>query len=336
PDKIWLLHLSQEDTLVTLQDEDGKEFNIKYIGHRTELSTGWRQFCVAHNLVAGDVLVFQLVGKCRFMVYRIRATDLAEVDNHAEFMEQEANVNAVMEVVSSKSSQKKRRKPQSSLLGKKILNTSKPRSSFGIIGQPAEQTKNDSEEVGSEVLEDFKLSFHAFQFKNIKSCEDFNIVIKGCVLDSELTKEVQRKYYKLCHGQNYFLHDNIIKGLDYLKLIVAINSETVNTIDAMKECTLSSSQDEFTNLDKASKAYDIFSLNVLFLLARLKHLVKLPFNFEDTTRTIRNMEVRVERLHTEVEIRNLEAKLAETKVDVEGMNLMMLLEEDEEDQTMKF
>ncbi|CAN0925427.1 B3 domain-containing protein Os05g0481400, partial [Linum grandiflorum] len=82
PDKIWLLHLSQEDTLVTLQDEDGKEFNIKYIGHRTELSTGWRQFCVAHNLVAGDVLVFQLVGKCRFMVYRIRATDLAEVDRH--------------------------------------------------------------------------------------------------------------------------------------------------------------------------------------------------------------------------------------------------------------
>ncbi|CAN1190874.1 B3 domain-containing protein Os05g0481400 [Linum perenne] len=73
-------NLPLEDTTVTLEDEDGKEFNIKYIGYKTGLSAGWRLFCVAQNLLEGDVLVFQLVGNCRFRVYIIRANDLAEVD----------------------------------------------------------------------------------------------------------------------------------------------------------------------------------------------------------------------------------------------------------------
>ncbi|CAN1324652.1 B3 domain-containing protein Os05g0481400 [Linum perenne] len=61
-------NLPKEDTTVTLENEDGKEFNIKYIGYKTGLSAGWRQFCVAHKLLEGDVLVFQLVANCRFKV----------------------------------------------------------------------------------------------------------------------------------------------------------------------------------------------------------------------------------------------------------------------------
>ncbi|CAN0864146.1 B3 domain-containing protein Os01g0234100 [Linum grandiflorum] len=319
-------NLPQEDTIVTLEDEDGMEFNIQYIGHRTGLSTGWRQFCVAHNLLEGDVLVFQLVGNCRFRVYIIRANDLAEVDgalcllnldaptqrNNAELMERKGNVNTVMEIVSSKSSKKKRRKPQSSLAGKKKRKTIKPRPSFRFTGQPAGQSENDSEEVGSEVLEGVNLSLHALQFKDINSFEDFSIVIEGCVLDPQLTEEVRRKYYNLCRGRSAFLHDNLMKGLN-LKLIVGIISETVNIADGMKECTLSTSRDEFTNWDKTLKASEIFGMNVGFLRARLKHLVNLAFNSEDGTRTRRYMEARAERFHTEVEIRNLEAKLAETK-----------------------
>ncbi|XP_061973199.1 B3 domain-containing protein At3g19184-like isoform X3 [Populus nigra] len=73
-------HLPSVDTTVTLQDECGKEFKMKYIAYKTGLSAGWRQFCVAHQLFEGDALVFQLTGSCTLKVYIIRANDLTEVD----------------------------------------------------------------------------------------------------------------------------------------------------------------------------------------------------------------------------------------------------------------
>ncbi|CAL1380662.1 unnamed protein product [Linum trigynum] len=316
-------NLPQEDTTVTLEDEDGKEFNIKYIGYKTGLSAGWRQFCVAHNLLEGDALVFQLVGNCRFKVYIIRSNDLAEVDgalgllnldahikqNGADFMEQKGNVNAVMAIVPSKSAKKRRCKvPQSSFLRKKKRKPSKPRSSFHDGQPPAGQSENDSEEVGSEVLEGFKLSFPGLKFEDIQSFEDFSIVIEGLVLDSELTEDVRRKYYKLCCCQNAFLHKNLIKGLNF-KLIAGVISETISIADAMRGCDLSTSQDEFATWDKTLKAIELFGMNVGFLRARLTHLVTLAFDSEDAAKTRRYMEARTERLHIEDEIRNIEAKL---------------------------
>ncbi|CAN1324663.1 B3 domain-containing protein Os01g0234100 [Linum perenne] len=319
-------NLPKEDTTVTLENEDGKEFNIKYIGYKTGLSAGWRQFCVAHKLLEGDVLVFQLVANCRFKVYIIRAHDLAEVDgalgllnldahtkpNDAEFMEQKGIVNAVMAIIPSKSGKKKRSRPQSSFFRKKKRKTSMPRSSFQISGQAAEQSENDSEEVGSEVLEGFKLSFPGIQFKDVQNFEDFSIVVEGLVLDSELTEEVQRRYYKLCCSQNAFLHEELIKGLNF-KLIAGLISETISIADAIRECSLSTSRDEFAIWDKTLRASELFGMNVGFLRERLRHLVSLAFDSEDAMKTRRYMEARSERLHTGDEISNLEAKLVELK-----------------------
>ncbi|CAN1324662.1 B3 domain-containing protein Os01g0234100 [Linum perenne] len=270
-------NLPKEDTTVTLENEDGKEFNIKYIGYKTGLSAGWRQFCVAHKLLEGDVLVFQLVANCRF-----------------------------------KSGKKKRSRPQSSFFRKKKRKTSMPRSSFQISGQAAEQSENDSEEVGSEVLEGFKLSFPGIQFKDVQNFEDFSIVVEGLVLDSELTEEVQRRYYKLCCSQNAFLHEELIKGLNF-KLIAGLISETISIADAIRECSLSTSRDEFAIWDKTLRASELFGMNVGFLRERLRHLVSLAFDSEDAMKTRRYMEARSERLHTGDEISNLEAKLVELK-----------------------
>ncbi|CAN1324656.1 B3 domain-containing protein Os01g0234100 [Linum perenne] len=275
-------NLPKEDTTVTLENEDGKEFNIKYIGYKTGLSAGWRQFCVAHKLLEGDVLVFQLVANCRFKVYIIRAHDLAEVDGAL------------------------------GLLNLKKRKTSMPRSSFQISGQAAEQSENDSEEVGSEVLEGFKLSFPGIQFKDVQNFEDFSIVVEGLVLDSELTEEVQRRYYKLCCSQNAFLHEELIKGLNF-KLIAGLISETISIADAIRECSLSTSRDEFAIWDKTLRASELFGMNVGFLRERLRHLVSLAFDSEDAMKTRRYMEARSERLHTGDEISNLEAKLVELK-----------------------
>lgn len=65
-------HLPKNDEYVTLVDENGDEFQTKYLALKTGLSGGWRGFALDHELVDGDALVFQLVAPTRFKVYIIR------------------------------------------------------------------------------------------------------------------------------------------------------------------------------------------------------------------------------------------------------------------------
>lgn len=60
--------MPNKDTTVILEDEHGKQYEMKYIAHKSGLSAGWRQFSVGHNLLEGDVLVFQLVESNKFKV----------------------------------------------------------------------------------------------------------------------------------------------------------------------------------------------------------------------------------------------------------------------------
>lgn len=62
-------HLPDKDITITLEDESGKEYQLKYIAYKTGLSAGWRQFSAMHKLLEGDVLVFQLVEPTKFKVY---------------------------------------------------------------------------------------------------------------------------------------------------------------------------------------------------------------------------------------------------------------------------
>ncbi|KAJ4829600.1 hypothetical protein Tsubulata_014264 [Turnera subulata] len=300
-------HLPQEDTTITLEDENGKGFRMKYIAYKTGLSAGWRQFSVAHHLVEGDVLVFQLIEPTRFKVYVIKANDLSEVDGALD--------NVETPPVDCKSP--KRKRPRSlplTVVQRKKKKAGRPRLSIPVPkpGQLAEQSENDSEEVGSEVLEGSKLSFPAIQFKDIESFENFNILIDGLVLDSELSDDMRNKYYKLCCSQGAFLHENLIKGINF-KLIAGLVSETVNIADAIKACNLTTSRDEFASWDKTLKASELFGMNVGFLRARLSRLVSLSFETEGAAKTRRYIEAKNERVNIEDEIKNLEAKLVELK-----------------------
>lgn len=221
--------------------------------------------------------------------------------------------NGEMDTVACKSA--KRKRPRSlplAIVQKRNKKSGQPRSSVQQAGQPAEQSENDSEEVGSEVLEGFKLSLPAVQFEDIKSFENFNILVDGLVLDSELSEGIRNKYYKLCCSQNAYLHDNLMKGVN-LKLIAGIISETVNTADAIKSCMLATSRDEFSTWDKTLKASELFGMNVKFLRARVSRLVSLAFDSEGATKTRRYIEARTERQRAVDEIINLEAKLVELK-----------------------
>lgn len=46
---------------MTLVDEDGNEYKTIYLARKTGLSGGWKGFAVAHDLVDGDAVVFQLI-----------------------------------------------------------------------------------------------------------------------------------------------------------------------------------------------------------------------------------------------------------------------------------
>ncbi|KAL5992764.1 hypothetical protein ACLOJK_013683 [Asimina triloba] len=61
-------NLPKNDSIVTLVDENGDEYLTVYLPRKTGLSGGWKGFAVAHELLDGDALVFQLVEPTTFKV----------------------------------------------------------------------------------------------------------------------------------------------------------------------------------------------------------------------------------------------------------------------------
>lgn len=53
---------------MTLIDESGGEHQTRYLAHKAGLSAGWKGFSIAHELVDGDALVFQLINATEFKV----------------------------------------------------------------------------------------------------------------------------------------------------------------------------------------------------------------------------------------------------------------------------
>lgn len=181
-----------------------------------------------------------------------------------------------------------------------------------------EQSENDSEGNGSEVLEGSKFFEPAVQFKDI-SFDNFNILVDGLLIDSELPEDTRAKYYELCCSQNAFLHGKIVEGLN-CRLIAEIISQTVQIADTLRACKLTTSRVEFTNWERTLKAFEVLGMNVGFLQARLDHLVSLAFDSEGAMYSRQYMEVTIERAHAEDEMRDLEDKLMELKAASERMD----------------
>lgn len=217
-----------------------------------------------------------------------------------------------MNVVPNQITKRKRQKSLSlAVVQKKNKKTGRSKSASNI-GQPAEQSENDSEEVGSEVLEGFKLSAPAVQFKDVTSLDNFNIFVDGSLIDSELSEDIRCKYYELCRTRNAFLHDSLIQGINF-KLIGGIIYETVNIADAVRACNLSTSSDEFAMWDKTLKAFELLGMNVRFLRARVRRLLNLAFESEGAIDTRRYIEAKAQQATAEHEISNIEARLEELK-----------------------
>ncbi|KAJ8607793.1 hypothetical protein MRB53_040054 [Persea americana] len=68
PVQFCMSYLPVRDDTVALFDEHGHEYQTVYLAQKTGLSGGWRGFSLAHDLVDGDALVFQLVKHTTFKV----------------------------------------------------------------------------------------------------------------------------------------------------------------------------------------------------------------------------------------------------------------------------
>ncbi|KAF4380787.1 hypothetical protein F8388_017141 [Cannabis sativa] len=313
-------HLPDEDTTITLEDEDGKRYHVKYIAYKTGLSAGWRQFSVAHKLLEGDVLVFQLVEPTKFKVYVIRANDLTEVDGalgllnlDCQSKQSDADKDyAELGAIECHNTNRKRQKslPLTVVEKKKKKKTVSPRSA---PRKPADQSENDSEEVASEVLEESKILGPAFQFKDMKSFKNFNILVDGMLVDSEIPEDIRRAYYKLCSSQKAFLHDNIIKGMNH-KLIVGTIIETVKVASAIKACKLTTSRGDFEAWDKSLRAFELLGMNVGILRSRLSRLTGLSRDSEVCVDAKMYAESRKERAEVETGMKDIETKIVELRV----------------------
>ncbi|KAJ9674451.1 hypothetical protein PVL29_023787 [Vitis rotundifolia] len=60
--------LPKSDVIMNLVDEEGDEYPTVFLARKSGLSGGWKRFSVAHKLVDGDALVFQLIRPTKFKV----------------------------------------------------------------------------------------------------------------------------------------------------------------------------------------------------------------------------------------------------------------------------
>ncbi|KAI3753157.1 hypothetical protein L2E82_25203 [Cichorium intybus] len=262
PKKFCDVHLPKHDETVVLVDENDQEFNTKYLVDKTGLSAGWRGFSIAHKLLEGDALVFQLIENWKFKVYIARVNCLNEIDG---------------------------------ALG--LLNLVPCGMNFSKIEKESRNLEDMDKSLvvfdESEVTEGLRFSQSVLEFKNIKSIKDFNIVVDDLIIDSEIPKHFQIKYYDLCRSQNTYLHENLLKGLN-VKLAVGIILETVTISDAIKACKVTTTCDDFETWEKTLKAFEEVGMKVGFLRRRIGKLVGLLFESNEVLEVKRNEKVKVE------------------------------------------
>ncbi|KAH7834638.1 hypothetical protein Vadar_018157 [Vaccinium darrowii] len=80
------LYMPGYDASVVLVDTSEEEYQTKYLAEKNVLSARWRAFSIAHRLMEGDVLIFQLIKPCEFKVYIVRTSELDEVDGAVALM----------------------------------------------------------------------------------------------------------------------------------------------------------------------------------------------------------------------------------------------------------
>ncbi|KAK2663079.1 hypothetical protein Ddye_001653 [Dipteronia dyeriana] len=313
PSKFCLEHLPRHDTIFVLEDENGNEYNTKYLAEKIGLSAGWRGFSISHKIREGDVAVFHLVSQTKFKVYIVRSSGSDEVDGALCLLKLDTccrQQDSVKDIGIGTCNEEEDKYwdplaqdiPQENF--DKDINM-EPMSDYSV---------NESKgSVVSEVLDGITISESTVEFKDVKSIEDFKIVVNGLVINSTLSKHLLSRYYELCCSQSSFLHDRLLDDLNY-KLVVGMIAETINIADGIRASSLTTSQSDFATWDKTLKAFQMMGMKVGFLQARLEQLV----NF--TLKSERSRTASLERARAEEARRILDGKLSAVRVEINRLD----------------
>ncbi|KAI3503095.1 hypothetical protein L1887_31531 [Cichorium endivia] len=172
---------------------------------------------------------------------------------------------------------------------------------------PSQTTKKRKQEIVSEVLEGSRPSK-----PELKTLQDFHIMVKGQCIDSELPEDVRMGYYKLCISRKELLHDNLPEGL-YDKLVAGMIGETVNIANEIKNCKLTVTTEEFNVWDNSLKSFEILGMKVGFLRDRIGKLCKIVLESECRFDIQRFNEAKNEKKQIEDEIDDVAKKLVGLK-----------------------
>ncbi|KAI6677924.1 hypothetical protein NL676_038720 [Syzygium grande] len=294
-------HLPKEDVTIKLEDESGEVYETKYLCAKTGLSGGWRGFSIAHSIMEGDAVVFQLVMPTQFKVYIVRWSNFSEVDGALGLI----NLGPCSRRVNpehTKSSEEEDDDTYWVPLAKELTPENIHEDGFEICNTDcksvADHPKTDSNDLVSNGLHGIQFSESVIDFKDVTSIENFTIITKGLVIDSELSEHLRAKYYELCRCQKTFLHTSLLEGLNY-KLAAGIISET-----GFEDHNFYRGLDVWAT---TLKAFEDLGMDVGFLRARLGRLISLAL----TSRKCE--EVKGERACAAEKRSRLEAELTETK-----------------------
>ncbi|KAK9050662.1 hypothetical protein SSX86_030368 [Deinandra increscens subsp. villosa] len=312
---LWFgqIHLPKTDSEMVLEDDNGETHHVKYNAEKVGFSAGWKKFAVGHNLLEGDVLVFHLVESYKFKVYTIRANDLNKVDGALSNLILEAHAKQIIPVTytPSPTTNKTKRAKSLSLTGVPKKHKSLTPSSQ-IISQRMEQSGNNSEGTGSEVVEGSTPSEPNLSIQELNTFKDFHIMVKGVCIDSELPDDVRMNYFKLCMDRKELLHDSLPENF-YYKLVAGMIGETVTIANEIKNCKLTTTKQEFDAWDNSLKSFALLGMKVGFLRDRILTLSRLLFESESRLDIERYTEATKEQKHVEDEIERFTEEVKKLK-----------------------
>ncbi|VFQ94086.1 unnamed protein product [Cuscuta campestris] len=293
-------HLPKHDGGVVLVDGDDKEWETKYLVKKNGLSAGWRGFSIAHNLVSGDVLVFQLLEPCKFKVYIVRENASTDIDFAAISL---LNLSHQPLSIETQACLEQRGGG-----GEGIEDRVVSMSEHGPPASHLSANSCDEDDIGG-----LRLADSALDFSQVKDFESFHVFANGLIIDSEIPRDLRAKYYRLCAAHKSYLHQNLIQGLNY-KLIAGIISETVNIADAIS--TSSSKLTSETTMeawDTTLRGFECLGMRVEFLRDRLRKLINLLSASSGAAATKR----REQRAAAKAELKDLRRRISGLDEEIE-------------------
>ncbi|KAJ0754162.1 hypothetical protein HanPI659440_Chr09g0343801 [Helianthus annuus] len=168
----------------------------------------------------------------------------------------------------------------------------------------ATRVGNGNEDVGLEVQECSRPSEPHPSFEEVKSFEDFCILLDRVDIEHELKADVRVGYYKLCLYRKEFLHPEDV----YSKLVVGLIRETVKIGDEMKRCKLTTVKEVFEKWNKNLKALEYRGMKVRFLRDKLITLARLVLESEGAADIKQHTEATNECKRIKDELKKLAAK----------------------------